>query len=166
MTDSEVTLLPEPDSPTIASVSPGKTSNERSRTTGSQSSSPRNEVVRFFTSSTGRRGVAAGAVMIEVMLFLRQIQVGKLTATGGKHRLRRKAEIFIKREGVPHFAIARQAFDKLIHHAVGERHQVWPGNRRQFRRQITGLYHHDLSSMWIQPQRGEITDVVIRPAAR
>ena len=34
MIESDVTLLPEPDSPTIATVSPGATSNETLRTTG------------------------------------------------------------------------------------------------------------------------------------
>ena len=53
MIESEVTLLPDPDSPTIATVSPGETSKEMSRTTGFQAPSTRNEVVRFSTERTG-----------------------------------------------------------------------------------------------------------------
>ncbi|UIJ88688.1 hypothetical protein LZK77_23170 [Rhizobium leguminosarum] len=51
-----MTLLPEPLSPTIATVSPGMTSKETSRTTGFQSPSTRKEVVRFRTERTGEAG--------------------------------------------------------------------------------------------------------------
>ena len=53
MIDSAVTLLPEPDSPTTASVSCGLMSKEMLRTTGFQSPSTRNEVVRFETERIG-----------------------------------------------------------------------------------------------------------------
>ena len=53
MIDSEVTLLPDPDSPTMATVSRGATSKEILRTTDRHSSSTRKDVVRSRTDSTG-----------------------------------------------------------------------------------------------------------------
>ena len=53
MMDSAVTLLPDPDSPTSATVSFGRTSKETSCTTACHSPWTRNEVVRFLTDSTG-----------------------------------------------------------------------------------------------------------------
>src|SRR5262245_48075421 len=51
--ESAVTVLPEPDSPTIASVSPAWRPNARSLTAGSQPVAPRNEVVNPCTDRTG-----------------------------------------------------------------------------------------------------------------
>ncbi len=51
--DSDVTLLPDPDSPTIATVSPGATVKEISRTTGFHLPSTLKDVVRFSTDKTG-----------------------------------------------------------------------------------------------------------------
>ena len=48
-----VTLLPEPDSPTSATVSRGPIVNETSRTTRRQAPSDLNEVDRFVTERTG-----------------------------------------------------------------------------------------------------------------
>ncbi|MNU02393.1 hypothetical protein D3C72_2460820 [compost metagenome] len=53
MIDSEVTLLPEPDSPTIATVSRGATSKLTPLTTDRHSSPTLNEVVRSRTERTG-----------------------------------------------------------------------------------------------------------------
>ena len=53
MIDSAVTLLPEPDSPTTASVSFGAMSKETLRTTGFHSPSTRKEVVRLRTERIG-----------------------------------------------------------------------------------------------------------------
>src|SRR5882724_5438900 len=53
MTDSAVTLLPEPDSPTIATVSLAATSKDTLRTTGIHCPSRMNEVVRPEIDSTG-----------------------------------------------------------------------------------------------------------------
>ena len=53
MIDSAVTLLPEPDSPTMATVSRGPISNEIPFTTVVQTPSTRNAVVRLRTASTG-----------------------------------------------------------------------------------------------------------------
>ncbi|MGY4462857.1 hypothetical protein ACVWYI_006817 [Bradyrhizobium sp. LB13.1] len=53
MIESAVTLLPEPDSPTIATVSLGETSNDTLRTTGLHCRSRRKDVVRPETDSTG-----------------------------------------------------------------------------------------------------------------
>ena len=53
MIDSAVTLLPEPDSPTIATVSRGAISKETLRTTGIHCRSRRKDVVRPATDSTG-----------------------------------------------------------------------------------------------------------------
>ena len=52
MIESAVTLFPEPDSPTIATVSFGPIEKERSRTTGRQPPSTRKAVVRSWTSRT------------------------------------------------------------------------------------------------------------------
>src|SRR5215472_5617272 len=52
MIESAVTLLPEPDSPTIATVSRGPISNEIPLTTVDQTSSTRNDVVRLRTERT------------------------------------------------------------------------------------------------------------------
>ena len=59
MIDNAVTLLPEPDSPTIATVSRGPTSNEIPLTTVIHWPSTRNEVVRSRTSRTGTGLVAS-----------------------------------------------------------------------------------------------------------
>ena len=53
MIDSAVTLLPEPDSPTIATVSRCPISNEIPFTTVVHSPSTRNAVVRLRTARTG-----------------------------------------------------------------------------------------------------------------
>ncbi|MGX1234045.1 hypothetical protein AB7M71_007137 [Bradyrhizobium japonicum] len=53
MMESAVTLLPEPDSPTIATVSLAAISNDTSRTTGIHSRSRRKDVVRPATDNTG-----------------------------------------------------------------------------------------------------------------
>ena len=53
MIESAVTLLPEPDSPTIATVSFAATSNDTLRTTGIHCPSRMNEVVRPEIDSTG-----------------------------------------------------------------------------------------------------------------
>ena len=52
ITDSAVTLLPQPDSPTIASVSPRRTVNETSSTARNSPEFVKNTVCRFFTSRT------------------------------------------------------------------------------------------------------------------
>jgi hypothetical protein len=57
MIDNAVTLLPEPDSPTIATVSRGATSNEMPFTTVFHTPSTRNAVVRLRTASTGPAAV-------------------------------------------------------------------------------------------------------------
>ena len=57
MIDNAVTLLPEPDSPTIATVSRGATSNEMPFTTVFHTPSTRNDVVRLWTASTGPAAV-------------------------------------------------------------------------------------------------------------
>ena len=46
MTDITVTLLPEPDSPTMPSTSPGATSNETPSTARTSPSSVRNETLQ------------------------------------------------------------------------------------------------------------------------
>ena len=51
--DSAVTLFPEPDSPTIASVSPGLTSNDTPSTARTVPRSPRNSVTRPRTLRSG-----------------------------------------------------------------------------------------------------------------
>src|SRR5882672_8002641 len=66
-TDSAVTLLPDPDSPTIASVSPGSTWNETPSTAVTVPRSVRNRVVRFLTSSSGRV-IAADRSMAHLLL--------------------------------------------------------------------------------------------------
>ena len=53
MIDSAVTLLPEPDSPTMATVSRGAISKEMPLTTVVHTPSTRNAVVRSRTASTG-----------------------------------------------------------------------------------------------------------------
>src|SRR5580700_7539265 len=53
ITASEETLLPEPDSPTIPSVFPASTENERPFTARTMPSSVRNVTSRFFTESSG-----------------------------------------------------------------------------------------------------------------
>ncbi|MGY3425852.1 hypothetical protein ACVWZW_006356 [Bradyrhizobium sp. F1.13.4] len=53
MIESAVTLLPEPDSPTIATVSREAISNDTSRTTGIHCRSRMKDVVRPETDSTG-----------------------------------------------------------------------------------------------------------------
>ncbi|MGY3120698.1 hypothetical protein ACVWXQ_004635 [Bradyrhizobium sp. S3.14.4] len=53
MMESAVTLLPEPDSPTIATVSLAAISNDTSRTTGIHCRSRRKDVVRPATDNTG-----------------------------------------------------------------------------------------------------------------
>ena len=52
MIDSAVTLLPQPDSPTIASVSPRRTWNETSSTALNSPELVKKTVCRFFTSRT------------------------------------------------------------------------------------------------------------------
>src|SRR5438309_11093804 len=52
-TDIAVTLLPQPDSPTMPSVSPGYSSKLTSRTALTSPSSVKKDVLRFLTSSTG-----------------------------------------------------------------------------------------------------------------
>ncbi|MGX1320365.1 hypothetical protein AB7M17_003818 [Bradyrhizobium sp. USDA 377] len=59
MIESAETLLPEPDSPTIATVSRGAMSNETLRTTGTHCRSSMKEVVRPATDSTGACASAA-----------------------------------------------------------------------------------------------------------
>ena len=54
MIDITVTLLPEPDSPTMPSTSPGATSNETPSTARTSPSSVRKETRRSRTSSSGR----------------------------------------------------------------------------------------------------------------
>ncbi len=51
ITDIMVTLLPEPDSPTMPSTSPGSSVNETPSTALTTPSSVRNETLRFLTSS-------------------------------------------------------------------------------------------------------------------
>ena len=53
MIDKALTLLPEPDSPTNATVSPGATENETPCTTSRHAPSRRNAVVRFWTFEDG-----------------------------------------------------------------------------------------------------------------
>ncbi|MET3889451.1 hypothetical protein ABIE41_000527 [Bosea sp. OAE506] len=53
MIDSAVTLLPEPDSPTTATVSFGAMSKETLRTTCFQAPSTRKEVLRLLTDRMG-----------------------------------------------------------------------------------------------------------------
>jgi hypothetical protein len=53
----QVTLLPQPDSPTIASVSPFSTLNEMPSTAWTMPSSVLNEVLRSLTS---RRAISGG----------------------------------------------------------------------------------------------------------
>src|SRR5436190_19788461 len=53
----QVTLLPQPDSPTISSVSPFTTENEMPSTAPTMPSSVLNEVFRSLTS---RRGIVSG----------------------------------------------------------------------------------------------------------
>src|SRR5436190_1705223 len=53
MIDSAVMVLPEPDSPAMATVSPGATSKERSMTTGRRPSGVATSVVRLRTERTG-----------------------------------------------------------------------------------------------------------------
>ncbi len=67
MIDSEVTLLPEPDSPTIATVSPGMTLKEMSFTTVRHSPSARKDVVRLETERTG---AASGFVCCAAMVVM------------------------------------------------------------------------------------------------
>ncbi len=60
MIDSAVTLLPQPDSPTIASVSLCWTAKLTSRTAACQPPPVRNSVTRF---STARIGASAAALV-------------------------------------------------------------------------------------------------------
>jgi hypothetical protein len=53
MIEKAVTLLPEPDSPTIASVSPAMTSKEIPLTTGVKDEPVKKDVWRLLTESTG-----------------------------------------------------------------------------------------------------------------
>ncbi|KAG1387040.1 hypothetical protein G6F59_016583 [Rhizopus arrhizus] len=53
MMDSDVTLLPQPDSPTRPSVSPRRRSNESLSTATTGGSSPSKQVVRSCTRKTG-----------------------------------------------------------------------------------------------------------------
>ena len=53
MIDIIVTLLPEPDSPTIPSTSPGETENETPSTARTMPSSVRKETCRSLTSRSG-----------------------------------------------------------------------------------------------------------------
>ncbi len=57
MIESEVTDLPEPDSPTIPSVEPGSTANESPLTAATVPSSVRNVVLRSRTSKSAKAGV-------------------------------------------------------------------------------------------------------------
>src|SRR5690606_13360488 len=66
--DSEVTLLPEPDSPTIATVSRGAILKLRSRTTGRHPPPDRNDVVRFSTLRTGSLEAFPGGIFVMVIL--------------------------------------------------------------------------------------------------
>src|SRR5690606_33896090 len=61
MIDSEVTLLPQPDSPTRPSVSPGATSKDRSSTATTVVSSPSKQVVRPCTRRAGFGGIGMAA---------------------------------------------------------------------------------------------------------
>ncbi len=58
MMDSAVTLLPDPDSPTMATVSRGAMSKDTLRTTGLYCRSRMNDVVRPATDSTGASALA------------------------------------------------------------------------------------------------------------
>ena len=57
----QVTLLPQPDSPTIASVSPFSTENEMPSTAPTMPSSVLNEVLRSLTSSSAMAGMVGDA---------------------------------------------------------------------------------------------------------
>src|SRR5262245_19064667 len=61
-TDSEVTLLPQPDSPTTAKVSPGATENDTPSTARTTPSRVKKWVFRFSISSSG----AAAAMALHV----------------------------------------------------------------------------------------------------
>jgi hypothetical protein len=85
MVDSAVTLLPEPDSPTMATVSPASTCRLISRMTGIQPSDVLNEVVRFSTASTG--GVVVMAVVMISFLWPvvdQRSRAGRLRATAAR----------------------------------------------------------------------------------
>src|SRR4249919_241265 len=67
-TDSAVTLLPDPDSPTIASVSPGSRWNDTPSTAVTVPRSVRNRVVRFLTSSSGRVIRSEAHLLLEILV--------------------------------------------------------------------------------------------------
>src|SRR6185295_18028792 len=105
MTERAVTLLPEPDSPTIATVCFAATSNDTFRTTGHHCPSRRNEVVSPEIDSTGvcaspdepaaGGGFApatSGASPLGPMLILKLSQLGFSSRVRDRHapaRLRR-----------------------------------------------------------------------------
>jgi hypothetical protein len=74
MIESAVMLFPDPDSPTNATVSAARTSNEMSRTKGFQAFPLETEVVSFLTESTGLRVAkrsALSSVGVDIIGILR-----------------------------------------------------------------------------------------------
>jgi len=68
ITDIIVTLFPEPDSPTMPSVSPGASEMDTPLTALTTPSSVRNETLRSRTSSSGS-AVAFAAAWSEVVMW-------------------------------------------------------------------------------------------------
>ena len=96
ITAIDVTVLPDPDSPTIPNVSPAPTWNDTSSTTVDQPTSVKNSTVKFSTVNTGSpapdhdqpdvtadRGTV-GLVAVEVVVVVVVICV-LLTSRGGLH---------------------------------------------------------------------------------
>ena len=76
ITESDVTDLPEPDSPTSATVSPACTVSEISSTAVTQPSSVLNFTVRSFTARTaGAASRGAAVILLSVICSIR-ISVG------------------------------------------------------------------------------------------
>src|SRR3954451_3276059 len=84
-TDSAVTLLPQPDSPTIAKVSPGMTWNDTPSTARTMPSRVKNQVLRSATSSNGRlagAGAGGGAAVAVAGTGSATAAIASLTAVG------------------------------------------------------------------------------------
>src|SRR5438552_15934701 len=86
----QVTLLPQPDSPTIASVSPFSTENEMPSTAPTMPSSVLNEVFRSLTSSramarNGRRRLREPDPRIDPCVQQVHQQVGNNDNDRGEH---------------------------------------------------------------------------------
>src|SRR5882724_3491656 len=87
MMESAVTLLPEPDSPTIATVCFAATSNDTLRTTGTHCPSRTNEVVRPVIDSTGVGMVSVSPFTIHAAW---QGFAAPMTANGLQHEFNRR----------------------------------------------------------------------------